>query len=72
MLETAKKLSEVMKMGYIGVDIVLDAHHGPVVLEVNARPGLSVQIANRAGLLPRLKIANAQPFPGNSHKTAFQ
>ncbi|MGB2806151.1 MAG: alpha-L-glutamate ligase-like protein [Sedimentisphaerales bacterium] len=72
MLETAKKLSEVMKMGYIGVDIVLDAHHGPVVLEVNARPGLSVQIANRSGLLPRLKIINAQPFPGNSHKPALQ
>jgi len=41
-------------MGYIGVDIVLDAHKGPVVLEANARPGLSIQIANRLGLLPIL------------------
>lgn len=58
MLKAAKSLSESIKMGYIGVDIVLDAHLGPVVLEVNARPGLSVQIANRSGLLPKLKIAN--------------
>ena len=55
MLETAKRLSEAVKMGYVGVDIVLDAREGPVVLEVNARPGLSVQIANRFGLLPMLE-----------------
>ena len=28
--------------------------HGPLVLELNARPGLAIQIANRAGLAPRL------------------
>ena len=27
---------------------------GPVILELNARPGLAIQIANRAGLMPRL------------------
>jgi len=53
-LETARRLSKVLNMGYMGVDIVLDAHEGPVVLEANARPGLSIQIANRFGLLPML------------------
>jgi D-alanine-D-alanine ligase-like ATP-grasp enzyme len=43
-------------MGFIGVDIVLDQHKGPLLLEINARPGLSIQMANRTGLLPRLKF----------------
>jgi len=55
-LEMAGKLVAAIKMGYVGVDIVLDAHQGPVVLEVNARPGLAVQIANRSGLIPVLRI----------------
>jgi alpha-L-glutamate ligase-like protein len=42
-------------LGFIGVDIVLDEHHGPMMLEINARPGLSIQLANKLGLLPRLR-----------------
>ena len=40
---------------YVGADIVVDERKGPVVLELNARPGLAIQVANRAGLLPRLE-----------------
>ena len=43
-----------MEMGYIGVDFVVDAKIGAVVLEANARPGLAIQVAHRIGLLPRL------------------
>ncbi len=43
-------------LGYQGVDIVLDKDKGPLILELNARPGLNIQIANRTGLLPRLKL----------------
>ena len=43
-------------LGYIGVDIVLDRDLGPLVLELNARPGLAIQIANRQGLLRRLRV----------------
>lgn len=50
-LATAQNLNAVIKMDYIGVDIMLDAMKGPVVLEANARPGLAVQIANRIGLV---------------------
>jgi hypothetical protein len=46
-------------MGYIGVDFVIDAKIGAVVLEANARPGLAIQVAHRVGLLPRLQIIDA-------------
>jgi alpha-L-glutamate ligase-like protein len=46
-------------MGFIGVDIVLDKRRGPLLLEINARPGLSIQMANRSGLLPRLKLVES-------------
>ncbi|MEI8067984.1 MAG: sugar-transfer associated ATP-grasp domain-containing protein [Candidatus Shapirobacteria bacterium] len=41
-------------LGFLGVDVVLDKEKGPMVLEVNARPGLSIQICNRAGLKTRI------------------
>lgn len=42
-------------LGFAGIDIILDETKGPVVIETNARPGLSIQNANRAPLLRRLK-----------------
>lgn len=45
---------EMTGLGYIGTDMVLDKSKGPMVLELNARPGLAIQIANGCGLLPRL------------------
>lgn len=42
-------------LGYLGADIVLDRDRGPVLLEVNARPGLSIQIANLSPLKERLE-----------------
>ena len=54
------KLADGLGMGYLGVDFVLDADIGPVVLEANARPGLNIQVANRCGLLPRLRFLDAQ------------
>lgn len=46
---------EITGLGYLGIDIVIDEELGPLVLELNARPGLSVQIANEAGLASRLR-----------------
>ena len=43
-------VQRITGLGYMGVDIVLTKNRGPVVLEVNARPGLSIQMANMAGL----------------------
>ena len=46
-------------LGYIGTDIVLDRDKGPMLLELNARPGMAIQICNNAGLLPRLRLIEA-------------
>jgi len=32
---------------------------GPMLLELNARPGLAIQIANGTGILPRLKLVES-------------
>lgn len=47
---------EMTELGYIGTDLVLDKNQGPLLLELNARPGLAIQIANKQGLTPRLRI----------------
>jgi len=49
-LHLASKTYDMVKMGYLGVDIVLDPDRGPILLELNARPGLAIQLANRVGL----------------------
>ena len=46
-------------LGYVGVDMVIDRDRGPLILEMNARPGLNIQIANRSGLKPRLSRIDA-------------
>ncbi|MDX1411413.1 MAG: alpha-L-glutamate ligase-like protein, partial [Nitrospirales bacterium] len=56
LLHLAARCYELTGLGYQGVDLVLDRTKGPLILELNARPGLNIQIANRAGLRPRLKL----------------
>jgi alpha-L-glutamate ligase-like protein len=50
---------DLVGLGYLGVDIVLDQRLGPLMLEMNARPGLSIQLANGLGLLKRLRRIEA-------------
>jgi alpha-L-glutamate ligase-like protein len=59
-LEIAAGTYELTGLGYQGVDIVLDKRLGPLILELNARPGLNIQIANRAGLVTRLEAVDDQ------------
>jgi alpha-L-glutamate ligase-like protein len=54
LLELGARSYELTGLGYQGIDIVLDRDKGPLILELNARPGLAIQIANRAGLKTRL------------------
>jgi alpha-L-glutamate ligase-like protein len=58
-LELTAKCYDLIGLGYIGVDIMLDRRFGPLMLEMNARPGLSIQIANQCGLLKRLERIEA-------------
>ncbi|KTD51927.1 glutathione synthase/ribosomal protein S6 modification enzyme [Legionella quinlivanii] len=59
-LEIAASCYELTGLGYLGVDIVLDKDHGPLMLELNARPGLNIQIANREGGLKRYRAIEAR------------
>lgn len=54
-LETAVKVQMASGLGYLGVDIVLHPEKGPLVLELNAQPGLQIQLANMTGLKKRLQ-----------------
>ena len=62
LLHLAARCYEVTELGYLGCDIVVDETRGPLILELNARPGLSIQLANNAGLLPRLRHIEAGNF----------
>jgi alpha-L-glutamate ligase-like protein len=53
----AARCADGVALGYLGVDLALDAETGPCVLELNARPGLSIQLANRRGLRPLIAAA---------------
>ncbi len=59
-LGIASRLGRALELGYCGVDVVIDAERGPLVLEANARPGLSIQTANRTGLALCLPEAGHQ------------
>jgi alpha-L-glutamate ligase-like protein len=53
-LQTAARGFEMTELGYLGVDMVIDRDLGPLILEMNARPGLNIQIANCEGLAGRI------------------
>lgn len=63
LLVMASRCFEATNLGYMGVDIVIDEEHGPLLLELNARPGLAIQMANGTGLLPRLHAVEALRRP---------
>lgn len=60
-LSTAVHAAEVSRLGYTGVDIVVDEDEGPMVLEINARPGLGIQNSTFDGLLERTEFVEALP-----------
>lgn len=55
LLDVARRAAAAVKLGYLGVDIVVDRERGPLVLEVNARPGLEIQNVHGKGLGPALE-----------------
>ena len=57
----AAKSYEMTGLGYLGADIVIDKNKGPMMLELNARPGLAIQIANQIGLKKKLKEVKTYP-----------
>lgn len=61
-LPLAASCYDITNLGYLGVDIVLDKNLGPLILELNARPGLAIQIANGKGSVPRFDLIDKQPM----------
>jgi alpha-L-glutamate ligase-like protein len=56
-LTYAVKASQATGLGFVGVDFLIDREQGPMIVELNARPGLSIQLANQDGLRWRLRKA---------------
>lgn len=55
MLLISSRIQYITNIGYLAVDLTIDADMGPALLEVNARAGLAVQVANLAPLRARLE-----------------
>jgi len=68
-LDIAVTCQEMTGLGYLGVDLMIDEKIGPLMIEVNARPGLAIQMANGVGLLSRLEPVVEQHalHPGAGH-----
>jgi alpha-L-glutamate ligase-like protein len=64
-LRLATRAADAVGLGFIGVDIVFDERRGPLVLELNARPGLAIQLANRRGLRPLLERVESATVPAD-------
>jgi predicted ATP-grasp superfamily ATP-dependent carboligase len=63
LLLLATRAADAVELGMVGVDLVLDRSEGPLVLELNARPGLTIQVANRRGLRTILERIEAMTIP---------
>lgn len=63
LLLLSARAADAIGLGFVGVDVVLDVRRGPLVLELNARPGLTIQVANRRGLRPLLDAVGATTVP---------
>lgn len=61
LLHLSSACYEMSGLGYFGADLALDRSLGPMLLELNARPGLAIQMANGEGLKGRLDLVEAQP-----------
>ena len=61
MLHIAARTFDMTGLGYLGVDMVIDRERGPLLLELNARPGLQIQVANQKGLLRHLEFIDKAP-----------
>jgi alpha-L-glutamate ligase-like protein len=71
MLDMGRRVAVAVRLGYLGVDLVLDPDRGPLLLEANARPGLAIQHANGAGLLRQLKAIDERMTNGQFNQSVL-
>ena len=63
----AVEAQKITGLGYLGADVAIDRDLGPVILEINARPGLSIQSANLSGLKERLDRVQGLKIKSTDH-----
>lgn len=68
LLVLAARCADASGLGYLGVDVVLDVDRGPLLLELNARPGLAIQIANGHGMSDRIAAVDSLPAASFNRK----
>jgi len=70
-LKTAVEAQIASGLGYCGVDIVIHPEKGPMVIELNAQPGLQIQLANGEGLKKRLDRVDEMTVRDAEHGVAI-
>ena len=49
-MQMSARIQDIIPLGYMGIDYVIDKRFGPQILEINVRPGLEIQNINGIGL----------------------
>lgn len=50
-IEVTQKIAQISPLKYMGIDMVIDKKVGPLVMELNVRPGIEIQNVGKQGLL---------------------
>ena len=66
-LHFAIEAQKISGLGFLGADIAIDRENGPIFLELNARPGLQIQVANQSGLKERLTRVEGLKIKNTAH-----
>lgn len=70
-LKVAVEAQIATGLGYCGVDIALHPEKGPMIIELNAQPGLQIQMANMDGLAKRLNRVDDMEVRDATHGIAI-
>jgi alpha-L-glutamate ligase-like protein len=66
-LETAVKTATMAGYKFMGADIFIHPEKGPMIVELNGYPGLSIQLCNRAGLKRRIERVEGLEITSPKH-----
>ncbi len=55
LIDICRRAAKHLPLKYLGIDVVVDRELGPLILEINVRPGLEIQNVNRIPLRGRLR-----------------
>ena len=67
MLQYAVRAARASGLGFCAADFLVDRDLGPLLVEMNARPGLRIQVANQDGLKWRLEQIKRIPVKSDLH-----